>query len=262
MSVLIHPTALVSPKATIGVSVEIGPFCIVEDDVIIGEGSKLVSNVTLANGTRIGNNVVLHSGAVIGTYPQDLKFAGEATEAIIGDRTVVREYATVNRGTLSTGRTMVGADVLLMAYVHVAHDCVVSNKVIIANSTQLGGHVSIGYHAVVGGLCGVHQFCAVGEHAMVAGTTFVTKDIPPFALAGRSPVCVEGLNAIGLRRRGFSDSDIAEIQSFYRQLYTTGLNISDAIAAYQRSHHTYSDNIKSCIDFISKSKRGIARFHS
>lgn len=261
MSPLIHPSAIVSPHADLSDTAEIGPFCVVEGDVTIGDHTKLYSHAVVASGTTIGKNVHIHTGAVIGTFPQDLKFNGEKTRVKIGDRTVIREYVTINRGTTSTEITVVGEDVLLMAYVHVAHDCVVGDKVVLANSCQLGGHVTIGYHAIVGGLVGIHQFCSVGSHAMVAGTSFVTKDIPPFTLSGRDPICVEGLNTVGLRRRGFSAEDIAELQHFYRKLYNGGLNISDALEAYLQETKP-SENIQECIRFIRNSKRGIARFHS
>ncbi len=257
----IHPTAIVHPDAQLADDVVVGPFCIIEADVQVGRGTQLLSHVTLANGARIGCDVRIYPGAVIGTAPQDLKYAGEPTLAIIGDRTTIRECVTVNRGTVATGKAQVGNDVLLMAYVHVAHDCVVSDKVIIANSTQLGGHVEIGYHAVVGGLCALHQFTWIGAHTMIAGGTRVVKDIPPFTLAAREPVCIEGLNTVGLRRRGFSSESIAELNAFYRFIYAGGRNISDALREYEASHPSPSENILSAIAFIRSSKRGIARWH-
>lgn len=261
MSIQVHATAIVHPSAKLANNVEIGPFCIVEADVEIGENTRLLSHATLGNGARIGTDSVIYPGATVGLAPQDLKYANEATLAIVGDRTTVRECVTINRGTVATGQTIVGNDVLLMAYVHVAHDCRVANNVVIANATQLGGHVTVGYHAVVGGLSALHQFTLVGEHTMIAGATRVVKDVPPFTLVAREPVCVEGLNTVGLRRRGFSADEIHELDAFYRYLYCGGLNINAAIVEYERNHPNASTHVQSCISFIRSSKRGIARWH-
>ncbi len=261
MSSSIHPSSIVSSSASIAENVTIGPFCVVEDDVQIGPGTTLMSHVVLANGARLGADVRVHPGAVIGTAPQDLKYAGEATTASVGDRTVVRECATVNRGTTATGATSVGADCLLMAYSHVAHDCVVGDHVIMANSVNLGGHVEIGDWAIIGGLTGVHQFVRIGAHAMVGAVSKATQDVPPYTLAGRDPLMVEGLNSIGLRRRGFDQLQLNAIHGFYDVLYKRGLNVSDALRAYETEHEVIHPLVQGIIDFIRASKRGICRFH-
>ncbi|MBK7186881.1 MAG: acyl-ACP--UDP-N-acetylglucosamine O-acyltransferase [Ignavibacteria bacterium] len=256
---MIHATAVVSPKAQIAQNVEIGPFCIVEDDVEIGEGTVLMGHVTIANGARIGKDVRIHPGAVIATAPQDLKYRNEPTLAIIGDRTVIRECATVNRGTASSGKAVVGSDCLLMAYTHVAHDCVVGNNVIMANTVQLGGHVEVGDWAIIGGVTGVHQFCRIGAHTMVGACSRVVKDIPPFTLTGRDPLVVQGINAVGLRRRGFSNEVIEKIDTFYNVILRSGLNTSDGIQHYEDTTPEIDPAVADCITFIRSSKRGVYR---
>ncbi len=261
MSTLIHPTAVVDPQAHIADDVYIGPFCVVDADVEIGPRTRLASHVMLGRGTRLGADVHVYTSAVIGSDPQDLKYAGEATEVHIGDRTVVREFATVNRGTVASGKTVVGSDVLLMSYVHIAHDCVIGDRCILANAVQLGGHVTIGDWVVIGGVTAVHQFVSIGDHSMVGGARGVTKDIPPYTLASREPLVVEGLNVVGLRRRGFTDQEIDELDEFYRMLYRSGLNITDALAAYEAEHPTVNGHAENCIRFIRSSKRGIVRMY-
>lgn len=256
---MIHATAIVSSKANIAENVEIGPFSIVEDDVEIGEGTVLMSHVVVANGARIGQNVRIHPGAVISTAPQDLKYRNEPTVAIIGDRTVIRECVTVNRGTVSSGKAVVGSDCLLMAYSHVAHDCVVGNNVIMANTVQLGGHVEVGDYAIIGGVTGVHQFCRIGAHTMIGACSRVVKDVPPFTLCGKEPLVVQGVNAIGLRRRGFSAEVVEKIDAFYDVLLRSGLNTSDGIQRYEETTPEIDPAVQDCIHFIRTSKRGIYR---
>lgn len=258
-SVNIHPTAIVSNKARIADGVSIGPFCIVEDDVEIGSGTVLMSHIVLGNGARIGRDVQIHPNAVIATAPQDLKYNNEPTQAIIGDRTVIRESVTVNRGTVSSGKASVGSDCLLMAYVHVAHDCVVGDHVIMANGVQLGGHVEVGDWAILGGLTGVHQFCRIGAHSMVGACSRVVKDIPPFTLSGKEPLSIEGINAVGLRRRGYSDQTIRAIDDFYTILLRSGYNTSDGIRAYESAYPVIDPEVQRCITFIRESRRGIYR---
>lgn len=255
----IHSSAIVDSKAQVAASAVVGPFCVVEADVVVGENTTLMSHVVLGSGARIGNNVTIHPGAVVGTAPQDLKYAGEKTTAVIGDRTVIRECVTVNRGTTASYKTVVGSDVLLMAYSHVAHDCVVGDHVIMANGAQLGGHVEVGDWAIIGGLAGINQFMRVGPHCMVAACGKVTKDVPPYSLSGREPMVVEGINVVGLRRRGFTAEDIASIQRFYNVIFRSGLNISQGIAAYRESTPIIAKPVQRCIDFIEQSKRGILR---
>lgn len=256
---VIHPTAIVSAHATLGAGVSIGPFCVVEDDVVIGDRTTLMSHVVVANGARIGSDVRIHPQAVISTAPQDLKYNNEPTLAIVGDRTVIREGVTINRGTTFSGKAEVGSDCLLMAYVHVAHDCSVGNHVIMANGVQLGGHVEVGDWAILGGLTGVHQFCRIGPHSMVGACSRVVKDIPPYTLSGKEPLSVEGINAVGLRRRGFSAESIRAIDEFYTVLLRSGLNTSDGIRAYEQKYQVIDPEVEKCIAFIRSSKRGIYR---
>ena len=246
----------VSNKAKIGTNVTIGDFTVIKDDVIIGNNVTIGSNVIIDDGARISDNVKLHHGAVISTIPQDLKFGGEVTTLEIGENTVVREYATLNRGTKATGKTVVGKNCLLMAYSHVAHDCVVGDNAIIANSGNLGGHVEVGDWAIVGGLVAVHQFVKIGAHTLLAGFTKAVKDVPPYIIAGSNPMKYEGVNVIGLKRRGFTQEQIDSIKEFYRLLYKSGLNISDAVKEikYVQPQSKETDLI---IEFISKSTRGI-----
>lgn len=246
----------VSNKAKIGTNVTIGDFTVIKDDVIIGNNVTIGSNVIVDDGARISDNVKLHHGAVISTIPQDLKFGGEVTTLEIGKNTVVREYATLNRGTKATGKTVVGKNCLLMAYSHVAHDCVVGDNAIIANSGNLGGHVEVGNWAIVGGLVAVHQFVKIGAHTLLAGFTKAVKDVPPYIIAGSNPMKYEGVNVIGLKRRGFTQEQIDSIKEFYRLLYKSGLNISDAVKEikYVQPQTKETDLI---IEFISKSTRGI-----
>ncbi|MFP4527389.1 MAG: acyl-ACP--UDP-N-acetylglucosamine O-acyltransferase [Candidatus Kapaibacterium sp.] len=253
----IHPTAIVSEKAKIADGVTIGAFTIIEDDVEIGANCEIRSGVVLANGTRLGEGCRIHASAVIGTEPQDLKYDGEMTYAIIGDRTVVREFATINRATASTGKTVVGSDCLIMSYSHVAHDCRLGNNVIMSNATQLAGHVTIGEYVIFGGVAKVHQFCKVGHHVMVAADAMVTKDVAPYVLLGRKPQ-VEGVNKIGLRRRGFSNQLIGEIENFYDTVIFSGLNTRDGIEKYKQRKDLLPE-IEGCIEFIENSTRGIYR---
>ena len=246
----------VSSKAQIGNNVTIGDFTVIKDDVIIGNNVTIGSNVIIDNGARISDNVKLHHGAVVSTIPQDLKFSGEVTTLEIGENTVVREYATLNRGTSASGKTSIGKNCLLMAYAHVAHDCVVGDNVIIANCGTLGGHVEIDEWAIVGGLVAVHQFVKVGEHTMLAGFTKAVKDIPPYIIAGSNPMKYEGLNVVGLRRRGFTSVQIDSIKEFYNQLYKSGMNITEAVQNINVSlPKTKETDI--ILEFISKSTRGI-----
>ena len=246
----------VSNKAKIGTNVTIGDFTVIKDDVIIGNNVTIGSNVIIDDGARISDNVRLHHGAVISTIPQDLKFGGEVTTLEIGENTVVREYATLNRGTKANGKTVVGKNCLLMAYSHVAHDCVVGDNAIIANSGNLGGHVEVGDWAIVGGLVAVHQFVKIGAHTLLAGFTKAVKDVPPYIIAGSNPMKYEGVNVIGLKRRGFTQEQIDSIKEFYRLLYKSGLNISDAVKEIKYVQpQTKETNL--IIEFISKSTRGI-----
>ena len=256
MSTEVSKLAVVSPKACLGEGVKIDPFVVIEDDVVIGDNTQVKSHAHLYSGSRIGKDCRIFSGASIGAVPQDLKFGGEPTKAIIGDRTVIREYATINRGTLATGRTFVGSDCLFMAYTHVAHDCVVNNHVILANGVQLGGHVEIDDWAIMGGLTGVHQFEKIGKHAMIGAGFRVTKDVPPYALAGNEPLGFSGVNVIGLKRRGFSAELIEKIRDAYRIIYQAGMNIGDGVRAVDELF-AGDKEIEEITSFIRKSERGV-----
>ncbi|RCK73095.1 MAG: Acyl-[acyl-carrier-protein]--UDP-N-acetylglucosamine O-acyltransferase [Ignavibacteriae bacterium] len=256
MSINIHPTAVVSSNATISENVTIGPFTVVEDDVFIGEGTQIGSSALLANGTRVGKNCRISHGAVLGTLPQDLKFGGEVTTLEVGDNTTIREYATLNRGTKAHMKTIVGSNCFLMAYIHVAHDCIIGNNVIIANAVNMAGHVEIEDNVVIGGLTAIHQFVRIGKHAMVGGGLRASKDIPPYILAGNDPMSFEGTNIIGLKRRNFSSETISNIENAYRIIYESGLNVSQAVDKIKKEL-PMTPEVMDILNFISKSKRGI-----
>ncbi len=253
-----QPLAFISPDAKIHPSVEIGPFVTIEGNVEIGEGTKILSNATIMSGTRIGKNCTIFPSAVIGAIPQDLKFRGEDSVAIIGDNTVLRECVTVHRGTASKGKTVVGSNCLIMAYCHVAHDCEIGDNVIMSNATQLGGEVVVDDYAVVGGGTLVHQFCHIGKNVMIQGGALINKDIPPYVKAAHEPISFNGVNTIGLRRKNFDTEKIDEIQQIYRYLYLSGLNFSDALEVIENEmpESTERDEI---IFFVRNSKRGILR---
>ncbi len=253
-----QPLAYVHPESQIADNVVIEPFVTIDKDVIIGEGTRIGSNVTILPGTRIGKNCNIFPGAVIGAAPQDLKFRGEYTTVEVGDNTIVREFVTINRGTSAKGKTIVGNNCLLMAYVHVAHDCIVGNNVILVNACQLAGEVVIGDWAIIGGMSAVHQFVNVGKHVMLSGGSLVRKDVPPFVKAGREPLSYVGVNSIGLRRREFTNEKIREVQDIYRYLYQKGLNTSQAIEMIETDVPA-SPERDEVILFVSNSKRGIIR---
>lgn len=253
-----QPLAYIHPEAKIHPSVVIEPFVTIGRNVEIGEGTHIHSNVTVMDGARIGKNVTIYPGAVISGPPQDLKFRGEETLAIIGDNTVIRECVTVHRGTASKGKTVVGSNCLIMAYCHVAHDCVVNNNVIMSNAVQLAGEVVVDDFAVIGGGALIHQFCHIGSHVMLQGGALVNKDIPPYVKAGREPIAYAGVNSIGLRRRGYSNETIRDIQEIYRYLYLSGLNNTDAINRIE-AELPASKERDEIILFVRNSGRGIIR---
>lgn len=258
MPTSIDKMAIVSPGAQLGDNVCVGPFTIIEDDVVIGDGCRIAGNALISNGARLGNNCVIHHGAVISNSPQDLKYAGEMTVTEIGDKTVIREFVTVHRGTAETGKTVVGSDCLLMANVHVAHDCRVGDKCILANVVTLGGHVTLGDWVIIGGMTGIHQFVNVGSHAMIGGGFRATQDVPPYVLAGREPLRYEGINLIGLRRRGFTREQIENIEKAYHLLYSSGLMFSEAIKRMEEDL-PLTNEISVILNFLKSSSRGIIR---
>ncbi len=253
-----QPLAYIHPAAKIAPSVVIDPFVTIEQNVEIGEGTRIGSNVTIMEGARIGKNCTIFPGAVISGIPQDLKFRGEETLAIIGDNTTIRECVTVNRGTAAKGKTVVGSNCLIMAYSHIAHDCVVGDNVIISNATQIAGEVVVDNYAVIGGGTLIHQFCHIGPHVMIQGGALVNKDIPPYVKAAREPIAYAGVNSIGLRRRGFTSEVIRDIQEIYRYLYLSGLNNSDAVERIEAELPATKERDE-IIMFVRNSKRGIIK---
>ncbi|MDF7811011.1 acyl-ACP--UDP-N-acetylglucosamine O-acyltransferase [Hymenobacter sp. YC55] len=256
-----QPLAYIHPEAKIAQNVVVEPFTTIDKDVEIGEGTWIGPNVTIMAGARIGKNCKIFPGAVIAAIPQDLKFAGEKTTVLIGDNTVIRECVTVNRGTVDRLKTVVGSNCLLMAYVHVAHDCIIGNHCVLANGVQLAGHVEIGDHAIIGGTSAVHQFVKVGQHAMVSGGSLVRKDVPPFVKAGREPLTYAGINSIGLRRRGYSDQKISEIQQLYRLLFLGGMNNNDALDKIELELAP-SPERDEVVNFVRNSGRGVIKGYS
>ena len=250
--------AYIHPDAILGKDVKIEAFAYIDANVEIGDGTHIMSNANIRSGARIGSNCTIFPGAVIGGIPQDLKFKGEDTLAIIGNNTVIRECVTVNRGTVAKGKTVVGNNCLLMAYSHIAHDCILNNYIIIGNSTQLAGEVEVFDHAILSGGTLVHQFTRIGQHVMIQGGTRLGKDIPPYIIAGREPVSYAGINSIGLRRSGFANDQINLIQEIYRLIYQSGFNISDAV---KKAETEFDDSAEKNIilDFIKSSPRGIVR---
>jgi UDP-N-acetylglucosamine acyltransferase len=255
---MIQPLAYVHPSAKIAENVVIDPFVTIHKNVEIGEGTWIGPNVTIFEGVRIGKNCRIFPGASLGAIPQDLKFEGEETLTLIGDHVTIREYVTINKGTKALGHTKVGNHVLLMAYVHLAHDCVVEDHCILANSVQLAGHVSIGEAAILGGAALVHQFVKIGKHSMISGGSLVRKDVPPYTKAAREPLSYEGVNSIGLRRRGFSNDQINAIQDIYRILFVKGYNTATAIKLIE-TEIAASRERDEILQFVRESDRGIMK---
>lgn len=250
--------AYVSPKAELGNDVTVEPFAYIDEHVKIGDGTVIMSNSTVRSGSIIGKNCRIFPGAAIGGIPQDLKFKGEDTLAIIGDNTTVRECVTVNRGTISKGKTVVGNNCLLMAYSHIAHDSILGNSIIVGNATQLAGEVEVDDFAILSGGTLVHQFTRISKHVMIQGGTRLGKDLPPYIIAGREPVCYSGVNLIGLRRHGFSNEKINEIQEIYRIIYQSGYNFTDAIKKIEETFER-TPEMELIVDFVKNSPRGIVR---
>ncbi len=267
MAITIHPTAIVDPRAELAEDVEIGPYAIVEGDVHIGRGTHVHHHAFVGNGARIGERCQIHHAAVVSNVPQDLKFKGtEKTYVELGNDCVVREFATIHRGTIhesdtnagtKDGITRVGAGCLIMAYSHVAHDCFIGDGVILSNATQLAGHVTIDKWTTVGGGCLVHQFCMIGMLCMIGGGAEVRKDVPPFSLVGGGDAKFSGINRIGLQRRGKDAETLQAIKSVYFTIYNSGLNVSDAIRAIANGPDASLPEVVEILSFISLAKRGI-----
>lgn len=255
---LISPMAYVHPDAKIGANVTIDPFAYVAADVVVGDDCHIRTGAVLQDGARLGKCCDIHTGAVIAGIPQDLKFKGEYSTAELGDYNVVRECATVNRGTAAKGKTVVGSHNLIMAYAHVAHDCEVGSHCVIVNGVSLAGEVEVGDWAIIGGHSAVHQFCRIGAHAMVGGGSLVSKDIPPYVKAAHLPVSFVGANFLGLRRRGFSSEQIEEIQNIFRVLFQSGHSYGKAVELVEEQF-PQSELRDEILDFIRSSKRGILK---
>ncbi len=248
----------IHPNAQIGDNAQIGSFVTIQDEVTIGNNVKIGPNAVILSGTQIGDDCSIHSGAVVGGDPQDLKYNGESTLLKIGNNVSIREFCTINRGTTDRGETVIGNNCLLMAYVHVAHDCVLGNNVIMSNTVNLAGHVEIDDFAILGGGTLVHQFVHIGKHVMVGGGSLVRKDVPPFVKAAREPLSYIGINSIGLQRRGFNQEVITSIQGIYRQIYQKSSNTAKAVEDV-KAQFAESSERDEILDFISNSERGIMK---
>ena len=253
-----QPLAYIHPEARIAHNVVIEPFSTIYKNVEIGEGTWIGPNVTIMEGARIGKNCKIFPGAVISSVPQDLKFAGEETTAVIGDNTVIRECVTVSRGTIDKMRTVVGSNCLIMSYAHIAHDCIVGNNCIVVNAVQMAGHVEMGDFAIIGGSSAVHQFVKIGAHAMISGGSLVRKDVPPYVKAAREPLTYAGINSIGLRRRGFTSEQINEVQQLYRILFMSGYNTTEALDKIELEMAASKERDE-IVNFVRNSGRGIIK---
>jgi UDP-N-acetylglucosamine acyltransferase len=258
---MISPLASIHPTAKLGTDVTIDPFAVIQENVTIGDGTHIMSHAVIMPFTHIGKNCNIFPGAVLGGVPQDLKFVGEETTVEIGDNTTIREYVTINRGTKDKWKTAIGSNCLLMAYAHVAHDCIIGNNVILANSVQLAGHVEVGDYAIIGGLAGAHQFTRIGAHTYIAGHTVIRKDVPPYVKAAREPMCYMGLNIVGLHRRNFTKEQIDTIAEIYHTLFVKNSSTTKGI---DMINERISDGeLKSeILNFVQNSRIGIIKRHS
>jgi len=254
----IHKTALIANPESIPESAAVGPYSIIEADATIGEDVWIDSHVSIKSGARIGAGCKIFHGAAIAGPPQDLKYAGEKTELIVGANCTIREYVTMNRGTTAHGKSEIGDNCLFMAYSHVAHDCVVGSNVIVANVVEMGGHVEIGDQAIIGGGTVIHQFCHVGEHSMIGGGFRITQDIIPFSMAAGYPLRCLGLNIIGLKRRGFSPNLLSKLKTAFRYLLSKKLKTTDALAKIEQEIEMVPE-VKRVVDFIRASERGVIK---
>ncbi|MCK4590205.1 MAG: acyl-ACP--UDP-N-acetylglucosamine O-acyltransferase [Candidatus Latescibacteria bacterium] len=254
----IHSSAIVSPGAELSENVSVGPFSIIEDEVKVGAGTVVGPHVLIAKGTSIGRDCSICYGAVLGTAPQDLKYRDEETTLEIGDRTVIREFASLNRGTNARQKTVVGSDCLIMTYAHIAHDCLLGNYVIIENAVNLSGHVTVEDFAIIGGVVPVHQFVKIGQHSFIGGGSRVSKDVPPFIKSAGEPLRPVGLNLVGLRRRRFSTQTIAALKKAYRILFRSNLNTSQAVERISTQVEQIEE-IRILLEFIKNSQRGIIK---
>lgn len=253
-----QPLAYVHPGAKIAKNVVIEPFTTIHNNVVIGEGSWIGSNVTIMEGARIGKNVSIFPGAVISAVPQDKKFNDEDTITEIGDGTTIRECVTINRGTSDKNKTSVGKNCWIMAYCHIAHDCIVGDNCVFSNNSTLAGHINVGDYVVLAGMAAVQQFCSIGKHAFITGGSLVRKDVPPFVKAAREPLSYVGINSVGLRRRGFETEKIREIQNIYRILYQKNYNNTQAFSIIEAEMEATPERDE-ILQFIKDSQRGIMK---
>ena len=258
---MISPLASIHPNAKLGNNVTVDPFAVIHENVSIGDDTHIMSHVVIMPFSNIGKSCRIFPGAVIGGIPQDLKFIGEETTVEIGDHTTIRECVTVNRGTKDKWKTVVGANCLLMAYAHVAHDCTIADNVILANAVQLAGHVDIGEYAIIGGLAGAHQFTRIGAHTYVAGHTVIRKDVPPYVKAAREPMCYMGLNIVGLQRRNFPQQKIEAISKIYHLLFVGNHSTSTAIQLINDNVED-SETKDEILQFVKESRIGIIKRYS
>lgn len=248
----------IHPNAQLGQNVVVGNFTTIHDDVVIGDGTVIEPNVVIYPGARIGRNCHIFPGSVISAVPQDLKFAGEYTTCEIGDNNVIRECCTINRGTSASGRTVVGNNNLIMAYVHIAHDCIVGNNCVFANNATLAGHIEVGDFVILGGKTACLQFIHIGSHVITCGGSLIDKDVPPYIKVGRNPISYCGVNSLGLRRRGFSNESINAISDIYRFVFQKGLNVTDAVELV-KEHYGHTDEGKQVLSFIGSANTGLLK---
>lgn len=254
----VHPTAIVDRTAHLEAGVVVGPYSIIEADVVVGEGTQIESHARIGQRTRLGKNNLISHGAVLGTEPQDVTYRGEPTHLEVGDRNRIREYATIHRGTARTGRTRVGSDCFIMAYAHIAHDCVVGDHVVLANSVNMAGHCVLEDWVVIGGVVPIHQFVHIGCHAMIGGGFRVPQDISPYALAGGYPLKTVGLNIVGLRRRGFTTAQLSPLKAAFKFLFQSGLNTTHALERVAAEVQPTAE-VTHLLEFIRASERGICK---
>ena len=252
----VHETAVVHPEARLGTGVRVGPYALIGPGVVIGDRCEIGARVSIERDTTLGEECRVYTGAVLGSDPQDLKYQGEPTQLVVGDRTVIREYATLNRGTSASGRTVVGSDCLLMAYTHVAHDCELGNHVILSNAVNMAGHVVIEDWVIVGGMTPIHQFVRIGAHAFVGGGSRIPQDVPPYCRAAGNPPKLYGLNSVGLERRGFSPDTRKELKAAYRTVFMSGLNVTQGLDRAFAGPDLLPE-VRHFLEFIRNSERGI-----
>lgn len=254
----IHSTAVVDPAAKLGTGVTVGPFAIIEKDVVIGDNSEIHGHALIAAGTTIGKKCRIFSGAVVGNIPQDLKFENEKTYVTIGDNTTIREFVTINRATNHSVYTRIGDNCLIMAYTHIAHDCQLANNVVVANATNMAGHVVIEEHVGIGGMCAIHQFVHIGAHSFIGGMSAIKKDVPPYILAMGEPLKFAGLNSVGLQRRNFSPETMALLKKAYKMIYRRNLTLEQAIEKIENELEAIPE-IKHLLSFLKGAERGLIR---